>query len=186
MRATSSSWFWTVRISNYPCCKKLRNHKMGVALCASSSLTTGRDQGGPRTGPRTGVSRTKDRGARTGSKEQGQEQGQAFQKEQGQAFQEDQGGPRDQGQALQGPRTGVSMAFHFFTPDLSRPRRTGVSIDGLQRPFARDVNGFWNSTPDQRQTEPTPGGGATRQDLSCRSKRPAFHGGLTAPHTRPG
>ena len=34
-------WFWTVRISNHSCCKKLRNHKMGVALCALSSSTTG-------------------------------------------------------------------------------------------------------------------------------------------------
>ena len=37
----ASDWFWTVRISNHSCCKKLRNHKMGVALCASCPSTTG-------------------------------------------------------------------------------------------------------------------------------------------------
>src|SRR5260370_3891473 len=36
-RRVEFDWFWTVYISNYIHRRKLRNHKTGVALCASSS-----------------------------------------------------------------------------------------------------------------------------------------------------
>src|SRR5260370_31805846 len=36
-RQKELGWFWTVYSSNYPDGRKLWNHKMGVALCASSS-----------------------------------------------------------------------------------------------------------------------------------------------------
>jgi hypothetical protein len=41
-RLIELDWSWTGRVSNYSACKKLGNHKMGVALCASCPLTAGR------------------------------------------------------------------------------------------------------------------------------------------------